>query len=171
MTQQPILFPTAQDSDSSASGEPQRILMVGHSRHPWLDFAALLTRHGVERLIDVRNYPQSRFCPHFNARRMAEALDELGIEYQHRGELGGKHPLPYERLRSEIQGMLPLRNVTCLMCSEGKYVECHRHYFLAPLFLEVGVSVDQILPDGSLLHDSGPTPQTLHKMRDWLPTR
>jgi len=156
-------------ADAAAPAAPGRILMVGHSNHDWEKFAALLTRHGVKLLLDVRNNPQSRYCPHFNARRMAAALAELGIEYRHVPALGGKTPLPLAELRAHVGALLPLTAETCCMCSEGKFIECHRHYFLAPLFIERGWRVEQILPSGELVADPGPNAATLRKNAAGLP--
>jgi uncharacterized protein (DUF488 family) len=146
-----------------------RLLMVGHSNHTFDRFAELLTRHQVTLLVDVRSSPQSRFCPHFNAKRLALSLAVLGIRYLHAPQLGGKNPLPVAELRRDVAALLPLTQVTALMCSEGKFQECHRHYLLTPLFVERGVWVEQILPDGALVPDAGPTEATLRKMRAGLP--
>ncbi|MGD9501597.1 MAG: DUF488 family protein, partial [Methyloceanibacter sp.] len=42
------------------------ILTIGHSRHSWERFAALLEGAGVEIIADIRTAPRSRFSPHFN---------------------------------------------------------------------------------------------------------
>lgn len=141
--------------------------MIGHSNHSWSAFAKLLTDHKVTALIDVRNYPKS-FLGHFCADQLASALPALGISYHHRPALGGRHPLPETKLREHI-AQLPLDAGVCLMCSEGDYTACHRHYLLAPLLLELGVLIHQIRRDGSLTQDTGPTPATLAKTRRFRP--
>ena len=67
------------------------VYTIGHSRHPWDRFLALLQRHEIERVIDARSRPFSRFCPHFNRERLKAALDAAGIVYEWRGgALGGR---------------------------------------------------------------------------------
>lgn len=143
--------------------------MIGHSNLRWEAFTALLEQSGVRRLLDVRTSPRSRWCPHFNADKLAIQLPALGIGYQHLPALGGKDPRPIPELRAAIAQLLPLPEGTCLMCSEADYHECHRHYLLAPLLLAEGVQIKQIQRDGSLTEDAGPTPATLEKMRSFLP--
>ena len=68
---------------------------IGHSNQPVERFLALLERHGIEALADVRRFPGSRRWPQFGAEALAQRLDERGIEYQWFEELGGRRrPLP-----------------------------------------------------------------------------
>ena len=39
---------------------------LGHSTHPVEAFLALLARHRLARLVDVRGQPYSRFHPQYN---------------------------------------------------------------------------------------------------------
>ena len=67
------------------------ILTIGHSRHSWERFAALLAGAGVETLADIRSVPRSRFSPHFNKDALAAALAARNVEYIFLGkELGGR---------------------------------------------------------------------------------
>ena len=50
------------------------VLTVGHSTHPLAIFLALLQRHGVTAVADVRSAPYSRFNPQFNRETLAEGL-------------------------------------------------------------------------------------------------
>ena len=43
------------------------LFTIGHSTHPADVFAALLERHGITRLADVRTVPNSARNPQFNA--------------------------------------------------------------------------------------------------------
>src|SRR5947209_7963153 len=170
------LIPTGQTqrrdrrgSTSSATSASAGTLMIGHSKHSWAKFSRLLKDHDVQTLIDVRTYARSRFQPWFNLSDLKARLERIGITYRHTPELGGREPRSIRELREYIAGLLPLQPGTCFMCSEGDFRECHRHYFLAPLFIEVGITVEQIGTDSSLTQDDGPTPATLHKMREHLP--
>jgi uncharacterized protein (DUF488 family) len=60
---------------------PPAVLTVGHSNHPLARFLALLARHGVEALVDIRRFPRSRKHPYFNRDNLAAALPKSGVEY------------------------------------------------------------------------------------------
>src|SRR5262245_55969497 len=67
------------------------ILTIGHSRHSWERFTALLEGAGVETIADIRSAPRSRFWPQFNKDAMAAALAARGVAYMFLGsELGGR---------------------------------------------------------------------------------
>ena len=66
------------------------IFTIGHSNHPLDRFLALLARHEVEVLVDIRRFPGSRKHPHFNRDNLAVALQETGVEYRWLEALGGR---------------------------------------------------------------------------------
>ena len=67
------------------------VLTIGHSNHAPEAFLALLKRHGVDVVMDVRSAPYSRYLPHFNKEHLAKILKEVGIGYTFKGkELGGQ---------------------------------------------------------------------------------
>jgi uncharacterized protein (DUF488 family) len=142
--------------------------MIGHSTHKWERFVELLQMHEIQFLLDVRTKPQSRWSPQFNVAFLAEHLPEAGIRYSHQKVLGGKDPRPIPEIRAAIEQLLPLEKA-CMMCSEGDYLECHRHYLLAPVLLELQVPIIQIRPTGEAVEDTGPSAKTLKKMRQFLP--
>src|SRR5260370_42391270 len=121
------------------------VWMIGHSNHTWPKFLSLLTQHGIKYLVDVRNRPQSRFSPQFNAGHMMHALSQAGIQYAHVSLFGGKAPQPKSILKPALADFLGREGRTpqiAMVCSEGKFIECHRHYLLAPVIIELG---DQII--------------------------
>jgi uncharacterized protein (DUF488 family) len=63
---------------------------VGHSTRTAEELLALLGRHGIERLVDVRRYPVSRRHPHFSREALAAALAAAGMAYRHEPDLGGR---------------------------------------------------------------------------------
>src|SRR5271170_5334057 len=65
---------------------PAELLTVGHSNHTIEHFIALLTRHGVTALGDVRSFPRSRFNPQFNRDRLEAALRDHAIGYVYLGD-------------------------------------------------------------------------------------
>ena len=144
------------------------VLTIGHSTHTLDAFVALLRRHDVTALADVRSAPHSRFNPQFNRRAFAGGLGERGIEYVFLGgELGGRpgDPACYEngRIRYErvarterfhsgigrvLRGMHRYRIV--LMCAEKEPLECHRTLLVARALDERGVECAHIHADGAL---------------------
>lgn len=62
---------------------------IGHSTRPIGEFLALLTAHGIQRLVDVRTIPRSRHNPQFNTDPLAKSLKEAGLAYLHMAQLGG----------------------------------------------------------------------------------
>jgi uncharacterized protein (DUF488 family) len=65
------------------------VFTIGHSTRPIDEFIALLTAHGVQRLIDVRTIPQSRHNPQFGRDQLSASLEQAGIHYTHMPGLGG----------------------------------------------------------------------------------
>jgi|UniRef100_A0A7C3UWJ2 uncharacterized protein (DUF488 family) len=145
------------------------IYTIGHSNHPEVEFMALLKRHAIEVVADVRSRPYSRFCPHFNREALTKMLQEAGIRYLFLGrELGGRPPdrvrpladeLLYEYLRSRPQFREALARLleearrfrVCLLCAEADPARCHRGQLLAPELADLGAQVRHIRGDGTLL--------------------
>ena len=155
-----------QSDDNSAVNHAETsqfssVFGIGHSTTNWPEFAATLKAHDVQVLIDVRSYPQSRFAPQFNRNALQASLSGIGIEYRHVPALGGKAPLPIAEQVAVLESLSPTfrTKIACLMCSEKKFMECHRHYTLAPLVTDLGFKFFEIQPDGSLVEDIGPAPQ------------
>src|SRR5947209_18811727 len=69
---------------------PFGLFTIGHSTHPLDGFLKLLARHGIEALADIRRFPGSRRCPHFNRECLASALPRSGMEYRWFEALGGR---------------------------------------------------------------------------------
>ena len=90
-----MIDPPGPGEPSSAVDRP--LLTIGHSNHPTEHFLALLARHRVETVADVRSRPYSRFVPQYGRRTLADLLAGAGIGYLFLGsELGGK-PRPGRR--------------------------------------------------------------------------
>ena len=145
------------------------ILTIGHSNHDILHFLAILRKHGVQVLVDVRSDPHSRYAPQFNKHELQRAVESEGIAYRYSGSyIGGKPKDPslytsagrpdYDRLAATEQFQNELRAVvdlaaskrTAIMCSEADPVVCHRDRILAPVMRSWGVKVVHIMPDGAV---------------------
>jgi uncharacterized protein (DUF488 family) len=142
------------------------VFTIGHSTHSLEAFLALLRRHDVTALADVRSAPYSRFNPQFNRDALERDLKEHGIRYVFLGrELGARSEDPscyekgrvqYARLartdlfRSGIERIL--RGASdyrvALVCAEKEPLECHRTLLVARSLHEQGVFVQHILADG-----------------------
>jgi uncharacterized protein (DUF488 family) len=112
------------------------LFSIGHSNHPWPEFAALLARAEIEVLADVRSRPASRFCPQFNRKALEAALPEAGIEYRWCGAaLGGRDGISVRDplFEGALRGLLARsrERAVALMCSERDPGRCHRATKLA----------------------------------------
>ena len=140
---------------------------LGHSNHPIEHFIALLRRHGVETVADVRSRPHSRFVPHFGKERLARILADAGLGYLFLGqELGGKpvqddprHARLDYRARTEEpsfrQGMQTLLDAiadrrVALMCRERDPLDCHRLHLICRYLSPMALDIRHILPDGDV---------------------
>ncbi|WP_139558005.1 DUF488 domain-containing protein [Methylotetracoccus oryzae] len=146
----------------------EQLLTIGHSNHALDQFIALLRRHGVTALADVRSQPYSRRFPHFSREPLRETLRDGGVEYVFLGkELGARSQNPacyrggkvhYASLAMEptfetglerlVRGMANHQIV--LMCAERDPLECHRAVLVARALHDRGVPVSHILGDGAL---------------------
>ena len=68
-----------------------RVSTIGHGTRTIEQLAELALAGGVDAIVDVRRFPQSRRHPHFSKEALDVALPGLGISYEWRGEeLGGR---------------------------------------------------------------------------------
>src|SRR5437867_9601156 len=73
----------------------REIFTIGHSTHSLAELVALLRRHELTQLIDVRKLPRSRRLPQFDEGALERSLPAEGVSYTHMGELGGfRRPRP-----------------------------------------------------------------------------
>ncbi len=73
----------------SKEADRPTLYTIGHGARPLEAFLALLEGEGIERVVDVRSFPGSRKHPHFGKDALAASLEERGIEYVGRKDLGG----------------------------------------------------------------------------------
>jgi uncharacterized protein (DUF488 family) len=143
------------------------LFTIGHSNHPIEHFLALLARHGVETVADVRSRPYSRFVPQYSTRALRDILVGAGIGYLFLGaELGGKPPrgevgaarLDYAtRIREPAfqAGIAQLLAAAkqarvALLCRERDPLECHRLHLICRYLTPRQVDIRHILPDGRI---------------------
>jgi len=134
------------------------IYTIGHGRHAWKDFLALLQKYEIAFLCDVRSAARSRWVQ-FNGAVLSANLRENGIGYEWLPECGGKKLAKTEDLERGIERILEIASEvkTAMMCSESHPLtthkvpraNCHRVGMLAPLLKSKGASrIVHILPNG-----------------------
>lgn len=155
------------EADPARLGSPA-LLSIGHSIHPIEVFVALLRRHMVESVADVRSTPFSRFNPQFNRHALERELHASGIRYLFLGgELGGRpdgdrfydhegHVL-YGRMAASPRfesGIAQLverakQSRVAILCSEENPACCHRFLLVTRVLHDRGIEVTHIRGDGS----------------------
>jgi uncharacterized protein (DUF488 family) len=148
------------------SGARPVVFTVGHSTRALDDFIALLTAHGVQRLVDVRTVPRSRHNPQFNRDTLPQALRASGIGYVHMAGLGGlRKPRPdsvnaawrnlsfrgyadYMQTAEFAESLCELmasanKEQLALMCAEAVPWRCHRS-LIGDALLAHAVAVEEI---------------------------
>jgi uncharacterized protein (DUF488 family) len=145
------------------------VLTIGHSRHPWERFIALLRKANVTAIADVRSSPYSRHSPQFNRNEIREELRLDGVSYVFLGkELGGRPKerrfycegvANYEKMAKASEFNEGVERViagarkyrVALMCSERDPLDCHRCLLVGRALAERGVRVSHILDDGNIV--------------------
>src|SRR5947209_18079269 len=81
-----------------------KIWGLGHSNLALSEFIQKLQNHKIRILVDIRTYPQSRWCPHFNEKPLNSELNKASITYLYRGKnLGGRgENVNYDEAISEL---------------------------------------------------------------------
>jgi len=147
-----------------------KIWTVGHSTHSFDTLRALLGKHGITLLADVRRVPRSRRHPHFDTDALARSLPDSGVAYLHLPRLGGwrraaadspngawrndsfRGYADYAMSAEFAGGLAELRELaaaraTAMMCSEALWWRCHRR-LIADRLVVAGDTVCHIGSDG-----------------------
>jgi len=138
-----------------------RVYTIGYSNRTWEEFLALLQKHGINVLIDIRSRTRSRW-PQFNGPRLRSALNSAGIMYYWQGAgLGGKdRDWPAYMLTGKFShAMVKLgycleKNRTAIMCAEKDHQKCHRR-FIAEHLQRQGFEVTHIGEEEKEVRDVG----------------
>jgi uncharacterized protein (DUF488 family) len=149
------------------ANEIPTIFTIGHSNHTIYAFLALLNRHGITAVLDVRSQPYGRL-EHFHREYLSAELKAAGIKYIFLGrELGARRDEPecyengvavYEKIaRTQAfqEGLAQLRRHAessrpAIMCAEKEPLDCHRSILICRALRECGLCISHILADGSL---------------------
>jgi len=160
---------------------------IGHSNHTISHFIALLKRHKINTVVDVRSVPYSRYCSQFDKNILSAALKEVNIQYVFLGkELGARpdDPACYEggcvnfkwiarrkEFKDGVQRFLASigKYYVALMCTEKEPLECHRTILICRNLKEYNLCIKHILEDGKI-EDHHDTERRLVKMLKIEPT-
>jgi uncharacterized protein (DUF488 family) len=131
-------------------------------------FLSLLKQHQVNRVVDVRSTPYSKWQPQYNREGLAAALRRNDIDYEFMGtEFGARSDdrscyengkVVYSRLAAAagFQSAVQKLSSDCmnvriaLMCAEQEPLECHRTILVARSLELAGLRVMHIHPDGRI---------------------
>jgi uncharacterized protein (DUF488 family) len=150
----------------------RRAFTIGHSTHALDAFCALLDRHAVRRVADVRRFPGSRRHPQFGADALAAGLAAHGIGYTHIEALGGRRSVvpgsqnggwenaafrgyaDHMATASFAAGLAELEALaaaqpTAVMCAEALPWRCHRR-LIADALIVRGWTVRDIMGPGKV---------------------
>lgn len=143
------------------------LFTIGHSNHSLEAFLALLARHEVTAIADVRSQPLSRRFPWFSKEPLQASLKAAGIQYVFLGrELGARreececyigNTVSFEQVAAAplfAAGLVRLKEGmqnyrTALLCAEKDPLDCHRTILIARQAATFA-TIRHILADGSL---------------------
>ena len=143
------------------------IFTIGHSTRQIDDFIHLLKSHGVQRVVDVRTLPRSRFNPQFDITRLPALLHAAHLHYTHLPGLGGlRRPhrdspnigwrnksfrgyadhMQSGAFQRSLERCLELASVerVALMCAEAVPWRCHRS-LISDALLVRGVGCEELV--------------------------
>ena len=145
---------------------------IGHSNRSMAQLLGLLGETRIDAVRDVRRFPASRAHPHFERSRLEQSLEEVGIAYAHRADLGGRRtPLPAAQSPNGLWREPGFRGFAdyalgeefaqalgelvreaqgariAILCSEAVWWRCHRR-IIADYLLQAGLEVIHILGPG-----------------------
>ena len=153
--------------------DPERpaIFSVGHGARAIEEFLPILSTAGIGCVTDVRTAPGSRKHPQFGRDRLAASLNDIGIEYVWRKDLGGwRKPAPGsphtalesaafrgyadhmdgEEFGAALEWLMDRAHEgpTAFLCAESLWWRCHRR-MIADALLARGWTVLHLLGSGT----------------------
>jgi uncharacterized protein (DUF488 family) len=145
---------------------------LGHSSHDLEVWLALLRRHAIEVVVDIRSSPYSKYAPQFDRELMQRSLEQAALRYLFLGaELGGRPANPacydasghvlYSRLCNDAGFQAAIARLesgidrfrVALLCGEEDPAHCHRRLLVGRVLTERGHTMLHIRGDGRLDSD------------------
>lgn len=152
------------------------LVTVGHGALDRAALSSLLRSAGIEALVDIRRYPNSRHNPGVERTAMEAWMQADGLGYRWEARLGGRRRIAagtetvdtwwrvaqfaayaaYTRtdeFGTALEELLTeaSRQRTAIMCSEAVWWRCHRRLVADVAALRFDVSVSHLMHDGRLL--------------------
>lgn len=147
------------------------VLTIGYgSARSLQEFIALLGRHGVEYVIDVRTRPYSKFRPEFSKDAIASNFERAGLAYTYMGDSLGGMPsdescytddkVDYAKVRARDWFQRGAERIErgwreghrlALMCAELEPHRCHRSKLIGEELDHRGISVEHIDEHGAVV--------------------
>jgi uncharacterized protein (DUF488 family) len=149
---------------------------VGHGALDRAALVHLLRSAGIEALVDIRRFPNSRHNPDVERTAITAWARDAGLAYRWDDRLGGRRRLPagsdpednwwrvsqfaayaaYTRTTPFQEALTQLvdqsrTTSTAMMCSEAVWWRCHRRIVADVAVLEFGVEVRHLMHDGRLV--------------------
>jgi uncharacterized protein (DUF488 family) len=157
----------ASASDARTTQDPGTVWTVGHSTRALEDFLALLERHRIGAIADVRRFPASRRHPQYAREALQASLAGAGIDYLWLPQLGGRRAarpdspntawrnpsfrgyadhLGTTEFEDGLAALLALaaQRRTAVMCAELLWWRCHRQV-IADVLKVRGIEVLHII--------------------------
>ena len=140
------------------------VFTIGYEGLDIDDFMSLLSEHGIETVVDIRELPLSR-KPGFSKKALANVLNLSGLEYVHMVELGCPRPVRdgyradgdwkrytqgfLNHLKTQKDAIASLADLvessTCaLLCYEADFNFCHRSMVADAVSKRCGAEVEHI---------------------------
>jgi uncharacterized protein (DUF488 family) len=145
------------------------VFTIGHSRHTAEHFLTLLHANEIDRLVDVRSQPRSKWAPHFDTDSLARLLGACSVDYVFLGRQLGGRPEGREFYRQDgsvdyarratapdfADGISRLVTLAqgrqiAILCAEEDPSYCHRRLLVAPALARSGATVVHVRGDGRL---------------------
>lgn len=129
--------------------ETHTIYSIGHSTRSLDEFLNMLRSFNIKILTDIRSLPGSRRFPQYNMENLKTSLEEIGVQYIHLADLGGRRKvkkdsknnlwnndsfrgyadyMETEEFENAIVKLehIALEQPTAYMCAEAVWWRCHR---------------------------------------------
>lgn len=147
------------------------LFTIGHSTRSIEEFLALLRKHRIETVADIRSFPGSRKSPHFGKDKLEERLAAENMQYEWHKDLGGFRKkqkaesantglsspgfrnyadyMATEPFRTAVVELLKTaeKSRTAVMCAERLFWKCHRR-ILSDYLVTLDIEVIHILESG-----------------------
>lgn len=145
-----------------------KLYTIGYGNRNASEVFALLRKQGIDKLVDVRAVPYSRYRPIFNKNSLAIQAKSEEVEYIFKGQelgarLNGSYP-SYEVLRNRTEYLEGLKYLIseielgynlAIMCCELDHLKCHRYSLIAEDIFQLGYDVIHIDKRGELITHEG----------------